>query len=231
MFKFGDLTLERVIFEVRFHNGYLYWDNCGKILRTLSDKWPDLVMREVSPERAHLQFGEAEIDMSFSHNRMGTHQDYPKELGLYKKFTSDSYQIILDTLQISTLLRVGNRYQYILSHDDTDEVIEFLKTKGFFNISEKIRVLGKKITQPSVRFVIERDDISVGVQAGVMNRSLEISLPKPIKVDMSAFVERGISIDVDFFSTKIVERGTFGVEEFITTQEKNAGKVIEKLFV
>ncbi len=80
MVRFDDLILERVIFEVRFPRGYLYWDNCGKIWLALSAEWPNLVAHEVSPERAHLQLGDETIHLSFAHNRMGTHQDYPAKL-------------------------------------------------------------------------------------------------------------------------------------------------------
>lgn len=230
MFRFDDLILEKVIFEVRFHNGYLYWDNCGKIWRAITDTWPNLVARNVTPERAHFQLSEEGIDISFSHNRMGTDQDHPKKLDIYKKFTKDSFHIILEGIQVNTFSRVGNRYQYTLRFDDDNEVVKFFTSYGFLDIHEKINNIGKNIKEPSVRFIIEKDDISITINISFFRRNIELTIPKPIKVDTSEFIKQGILFDIDFFSTKRVERGIFDVEEFINTHERNCRRVIETLF-
>ncbi len=78
---------------------------------------------------------------------------------------------------------------------------------------------------------MESDDISITVRAGFFRRNLELSVPKPVQVDTSGFIKQGLSIDLDLFSTKLVERGIFNVEDFISTQEKNVRRVIDNLFL
>jgi hypothetical protein len=108
--------------------------------------------------------------------------------------------------------------------------MEFFTSNGFFDISNKVSNLGKNIKEPSVRFIIERDDISIIIGISFVRRTVELTIPKPLKVDTSEYIKQGIAFDIDFFSTKRVERRIFDAEEFINTQEKNCRRVLESLF-
>jgi uncharacterized protein (TIGR04255 family) len=230
MFRFDDLTLEQVIFEVRFPKGFLYWDRCGSIWRSISDKWPKLTMREVNTERARFSLRDNDIEMSFSHNRISIHQDYPKRLNTFKVFTKDSFEILLDAIEVNSFSRVGNRYKYIFDIEDHEQIIEFFEENQLVAMPEKAKHIGKSIREPSVRFIIEREDISMTVSVAYFKRNLELSIPKPLEVDTKKFIAQGISIDLDFFSTKIVDRGTFDAEDFINAHEKSSRRVIEQIF-
>jgi hypothetical protein len=229
MVRFEDLTLERVIFEARYRDGYLYWDNSGKIWRSLSQIWPDLTLQNVTTQQATFQLGSAGIDLFFSHERFAANQDYPNKLDFYKEFMEKSSQIVFESLQVSSFLRVGNRYQYILKVNDKNEATEFFKSKSLLNLPERVSGLGKNITEPAIKFVVERDDISITVRLGFESRNLEFSVPRPLKVDTSAFIKEYIAVDIDSFSTKVVDRGTFSVEEFIATHERNTRRLVERL--
>jgi len=50
--EFDKLIVERIILEVRFSRGFLYWDNCGKIWKNICEKWVDLETVEVNPDKA-----------------------------------------------------------------------------------------------------------------------------------------------------------------------------------
>ncbi|MCH8292427.1 hypothetical protein IH992_15150 [Candidatus Poribacteria bacterium] len=222
MLSYDSFTLERAIFELRFHAGYLYWDNCGKIWCILSEKWPNLSMGKVDTSQANFQLDDNDIHLSFSYNRFGVHQDYPKKRDFFPRFTDESSQVILEYLQINTFTRIGNRYQYMSGVDDIDEVTKLLVDRGLFNISSKMENLGKKISEPNIKFLIEKNDISITVRIGYVKRELEFSVPKPLKVDESAFIKQGISVDLDFFTTKPVDRGILNVADLITTHQRSS---------
>lgn len=224
---FTDLILERVIFEARFQNGYLYWDNCGRIWRTLTDIRPDLEMVSVTPDQATFQLEEEGINISFSHQRFGVHQDYPKNLGIYKKITDQSFNIVADHLRLDEFSRIGNRYQYVIKHEDRDEVTEFFKEKDIFIIPKRLIHSTNKIVEPHVKFLIERDNMSAIVQMGFFSRDLKVNVQKPLKIDTRSFISKGISIDIDSASTNIIKRGTLDVAEFIAVQEKSVRRIID----
>ncbi len=219
--------LERVIFEARFQNGYLYWDNCGKIWRTLTDIRPDLEMGQVTTDQATLQIEGEGITISFSHQRFGIHQDYPKNLDVYKKFAGQSFNSVIDNLKIEEFSRIGNRYQYIVKHNDRDEVTDFFKEKNIFTIPKRLIHPMNKITEPHVKFTLERDNMSIIVQIGYFSRDLKATVQKPLKIDTSSFISKGISIDIDSASTNIIRRGTLDVAEFIAVQEKSVRRIID----
>ena len=230
MLRFDDLTLEQIIFEVRFPDGFLYWDRCGSVWRSISHKWPHLKMMEINPQHARLRLSDDDIEMSFSHNRIGIHQDYPKSLNTFKVFTNDSCEILLDAIEVNLFSRVGNRYKYIYGIEDHKKIIEFFEKSQLVTIPEKAKKIGESIREPSIRFIIERNDISITISVAYFKRNLELSIPKPLEINTKEFISQGISIDLDFFSTKIVSRGTFNAEDFIKTHEKSSQRVIEQIF-
>jgi hypothetical protein len=219
--------MAKSLFEARFQNGYLYWDNCGKIWRSLTDIRPDLEMGQVTPDQATFQIEDEGINISFSHQRFGIHQEYPRNLDIYKKFASQSFNVVIDYLQVEEFSRIGNRYQYIVKHDERDEVTDYLKEKNIFIVPKKLIHPTNKIAEPHVKFIIERDNMSIIVQMGYFSRDLKATVQKPLKIDTSSFISKGISIDIDSASTNVIKRGTLDVAEFIAVQEKSVRRIID----
>ena len=87
--EFADLVLGKIIFEIRFRSGYLYWDNCGRIWLGLSEKWPNLEHRQIDTTRAEFQIPDG-ISMSFSHERFGIDQDECQSLKVFAQLATDS---------------------------------------------------------------------------------------------------------------------------------------------
>ena len=133
-------------------------------------------------------------------------------------------------IEVNSFSRVGNRYKYIFGIEDHTKIIEFFEKNQLVTMPEKAKNIGKSIREPSVRFTIERDDISITVSVAYFKKNLELSIPKPLEIDTQKFIDQGISIDLDFFSTKIVDRGTFDAEDFINAHEKSSRRVIEQIF-
>ena len=76
--EFEKLIVERFIIEARYSQGYLYWDNCGRIWKTVLDKWPDFEEIEVSPQKAVLKMHEEGLELRFDKNSVNIGQDYSK---------------------------------------------------------------------------------------------------------------------------------------------------------
>ena len=65
MFNFDDLVLEQLTFELRFENGYLYWDNTGKTWKEILDKWPTVKGETVNIQETHLLMPDEDISLRF----------------------------------------------------------------------------------------------------------------------------------------------------------------------
>lgn len=229
MVKYDDLTLEKVVIEGRFEKGYLYWDNCGKIWLAINDKWPTLVHSTVTPNEAKFKLGGSEINLAYSYNRIAIEENYPNKLDQFTKFADDSFRIITNDININNLSRIGFRNVYFIGFD-VDTITNLLIDKNLFIVPERVKALGKKVTATQIKFDIEREDISITVRTGFGKKSIEVTAPKPFKVDTSGFIKEGFYIDFDFFSDKIVDLGTFSVKNFLEVQENNARKLIATLF-
>jgi uncharacterized protein (TIGR04255 family) len=229
MGKYDDLILERVVIEARFERGYLYLDNCGKIWLSISEKWPKLVETEITPNGASFNLGGSDTKLVFDHRRIAIEDNFPDKLDQFIKFSDDSFQIIEDYLNIKSFSRIGLRFIYAVE-EDIESVTKLLLDKQLLVIPEQVKPIGKKVTPSLTKFEIERDDISITVQTGFGKRTIQISVPKPFKVNINKLERKGLFVDLDFFCQKIVELGTFDVKDFIEVQQKNARKLIDTLF-
>ena len=65
-------NLEQVIFQLRFSQGYLYLDRCGKILNEIGKDYPDwVVSNNVSPQGAALISNSNGCILNFSSAAIG----------------------------------------------------------------------------------------------------------------------------------------------------------------
>lgn len=78
-----------------------------------------------------------------------------------------------------------------------------------------------------IRFVVEREDVSMTVRIGFRERDLNLQLPSFVTVDRGPFIEKCLTFDVDCFSTKPLGIGAFDAELFMSAQARNVRKTIE----
>ena len=225
-----DFILENVAFEARFERGYLYWDNCGKIWLAISEKWPQLQYKEVTVDSAKFILAGSEIGLNFSQNNFVVAEGYQEKPDQFIKFAEDSLKIFTDLITIDNFSRIGLRYVYFVKLD-VDTVTELLLEKELITFPKRIIALGKKLSARNVIFVIEKEDIKITVRTGFGRKKLDMAIPKPLIVDMSKFINEGFYIDLDFFSDKIVDIGTFIVKSFIEVHGRNAHKLIDTLLL
>ena len=170
------------------------------------------------------------IQLSFTHEKTVLHIDYPEKLDTFRAITSEACGIILKHLGITTLSRVGNRYQYIYGIG-ANEAEALLTETGLITVPDKIASLGESVSWPHIRFTIHRGDISIKTQVGYFERQYQLPvLPLGARIDTSEMIFRGVSVDLDFFTVKAVDLGVFDVNEFISTKERSSRKMIDTFF-
>jgi hypothetical protein len=232
MFNFSDLVLEQLTLEVRYENGYLYLDNCGKVWRKILNKWPSAKVDGVSVNEAKLQIPDKHLTMVFSPDRVALTQNYPAGISEIGEFSDFAVSTVREFLEISAFTRVGNRFIYMLKVEDEKESLALMHNTGFFNIpNDKVSLIGDTVKNPNVRFQISRNgEVGYGISLGHVGRTLNIQLPKPIKYDAGKFILSGLAIDVDFFTMKPIESGNVKAHELIKKNSKDMESLIPGLF-
>jgi hypothetical protein len=133
-----DSVLDRVIFEIRYGSGHLYFDRCGQCLTDIErqcDGWlvtsVDLQTGKVEqPEkRMHVNFSNTKFDFTFdrSTSTIVDIVDVAKEASLI-------WKIIQANFALDELIRIGCRFNYILPTVSIDESEKLLE-KSKFNIT------------------------------------------------------------------------------------------------
>ena len=217
MFNFSDLVLEQVILELRYENGYLYLDNCGKTLRNIMDKWPTAKVDSANVGEAKLDVLNKNLSMTFSPHRVAFSQSYPSGISDLGEFSDFALNTVRELFEISAFTRVGNRFVYMLKVEDEQESLDYIRKTGFLAIPpEKVAHIGDTVKNAGVRFQITRDgEVCYTVNLAHVSRKLDLQLPKPIKHDTGTFIFSGLSIDIDFFTMKPIESGNVKAHDLI----------------
>ncbi len=235
MFNFDDLVLEQLTYELRFENGYLYWDNTGNTWKEILDTWPSVKGEIINPQEANLVMPDEDITLRFSPTVFLLGQTYPLNLDSICEFGDSAYDTVMKQLDVMVFTRVGNRFMYSLKLDSSEKAVELMKKTGFFAVPEdKKSKIGDTLKDPGMKFTIVRaDEIGYNVNIAYFSRKLDVKLPRPLKykLDMSQFSESGLLIDIDYHTLKPVERGKIKTSELIRKNKKDIKYIIGNLFL
>ncbi len=233
MFDTSKLLLEQMIFEVRFEQAFLYWDNSGKIFNEILKGWPTATVAAVSTQEAKIVMKNEDEDLTltFSPQHIHFNQSYPDGIKSMGEFADYVLPIISRYLDVHLFTRIGNRFIYVNKVDDVQASIALLEKSGFFNIPEdKLKKIGTSLNNPGIKFTVVRDnDVGYSFNMAYVNRKLEINVPKPIKYDVSGFITNGLLVDIDFHTLKLVEGGNVRVNELLKKNKKDIEHFVGEL--
>ncbi len=216
------LHFESVIFQVKFDKGFLYWDNCGKIWRKMTEKWKDLQMVKLDTQNAVLQLKEERFNLGFDHNNFNTSlSEPPLDLKSYAKFTHECMNIVCDQLDIDIFTRVGNRLKFLYPLQSREEMKELLIERGILTVSDKKLCFSDKtetIGLEKIQFTIkEKSGMAYHVRFSFLERTFEASVPPSIRFDDSKYLKKAMLVDIDRHTELQCSRGSL-----------DAGKLIEE---
>jgi hypothetical protein len=136
--------LQKVVFDVRYHFGYTYLDNCGRCLNMIMHDHPEWFMRDgASPSSAPLVSLTNSACLNFSSTRYDLSiekvpgEDPVSEEDVLEFFSQSDYihDIISTHLGLAEFSRIGFRAWYLFGCDSEDEAERWLKSLGCYTIS------------------------------------------------------------------------------------------------
>jgi hypothetical protein len=228
--KFEDIRPESIILELRYPQGYLYWDNCGKIFKDITDKWREAGTESVSLQDATIKYPEKNLSVKFSPSHISVALLSSSDTKSLGEFADSVVNTICSYLDVDVFSRVGNRFQYIKKLDADDDFSQIFSKSGLMNIPEAVTAhITGKATKQEIKFTLERED-SFGYNFcfAQFGRSVNIELPKSLTLDASKFISKGIMFDIDMFTLKPVERSTLSCSELLRKNVKDYEFLVRK---
>ncbi len=231
LIDFDKLIIENFILEARFKNGFLYWDNCGKIWKQICEKWPNLVMKDVNPQKAIFELENEDLQLKFSASEILLSQSYPKSsLKTFKEIAKEIIPLIAGYLDISVFSRIGNRIHYIYPVKKIEQAEKILLDSGMINIPKnKVDLFNGQLTNPGINFRIENDDVGYTFRILTQSRTLDIKVPKILTLGHSDFKKNVLLIDIDYYTKKPTDLSIMNFEALINTVQKNLKYSLPKL--
>lgn len=228
--NFGDFYLNRVILELKYDEGYLYWDNCGATNLEIRKKFPNWIWEKSTTELSTFRENKKRMELLFNIQQIRFIQDEVDSLNQFKEAATEITPIILQHLQIDTFSRIGNRFIYVFSLESVEKGREIIQKSRLIEIpNEKLSLFGKNP---------EKADFLVYIKNGDLQYRIEITTIKRIeksgvgKIDKKFFPEIGLRVDVDFAIIRNVNVTDFSSKEFIQNNykflESNLIKLIRK---
>ncbi|MBF0606157.1 MAG: hypothetical protein HQL61_01225 [Magnetococcales bacterium] len=220
MIGYDDLKPELIVFELRYSDGYLYLDNCGKIIKEISENLRDAGSVNVSTKTATIEFIEKELLVAFSPHSINIKIVNSKNVKMLGECSDLIVHTVCRFLDINVFSRIGNRFQFIKPTDSPDDFSNIFKNK-IINIPETVtNKLGNSAKHQAVKFTIDRDE-SFGYNFSFAYTKRDDSHLKSQGFDTSKITTEGIVFDIDIFTTKAVLLSTLKCSELIRKNIKD----------
>lgn len=162
-----DLLLHRIVFEVRYADGSLYYDRCGRVIRRFkkSTKW--ISERAVAIDRAVLRSMESGLQFTFGVDKLdstleqqqGGPELTPDVVDAFVAETADACELVQDELALEQLTRVGVRAWYFVPAGSTKEAETWMSSLGLFSLNPNLATaFGGDFEGSSATAVIKGED-------------------------------------------------------------------------
>jgi hypothetical protein len=217
------ISLDKIIFQTKFEEGFLYWDRCGKIWKRIIKKWKGLSTIRIDTSSALFQLDGHNLTLGFDSTNINTTQNEADDPKLFAEFTNDCISIISEELEIDSFTRIGNRFQFLYPVGGTDD---------FYNINEKLGIVkypqnfldawGSKpeLVSYKINFSDESGDMINSFSTGFVDRKLLYEMPKSVVVDDSKVIKKAVLFDIDRYTNRSFESSLLDSNLLITDNYK-----------
>jgi hypothetical protein len=216
--RFDELILDKVIFELKYDEGLLYWDKMGEILQTIKKEFPEWDFEQVSPDGTKLVNNQRNMALIYDYNRTRIVQDEVENLNQFKKVVSEIAPLILNKIQVKMINRIGNRFHYLYPLESPIHGKDFISKCPLVNIpGEKLSLFGKN---PQKRFfvvLLEEENMSYRIELAGIERK---DVSKDITFDERKKPKYALRIDVDIASIVSMDISETNCSEIIQSNKK-----------
>jgi hypothetical protein len=157
--------LQKIAFELRYRDGYVYLDRCGRTITDLLTEYPEWVVRDdgVSPQNAPLtslvngcvlNFSAKKLDLGIEKRAGGQKGLEEKDVAAFSKQAGGASELIIGALGIKDFERIGFRSWFLFPCKDLRESWSWLSSLKIFEVSQKFRdAISAELESCSLAFV------------------------------------------------------------------------------
>lgn len=138
-----EAMLRRIVCEVRYGDGQLYLDHCGRLLRHLRRGGPEWVIApEPSPASTTLHNLNTNTQLRFGHEAASLQLDLsssdvvigPEETVAFQAQLGSALCVVLDELEVAEFTRIGYREYYHFPFETKEASEEWLRGIGLVTV-------------------------------------------------------------------------------------------------
>ncbi|MDI6787949.1 MAG: hypothetical protein QME51_06220 [Planctomycetota bacterium] len=214
------IKLKRVVLEVKYSGGHLYWDKCGDTVRKIELNFPEWKFTEIAVEGARLLNQERNQQLIYYWNRIVLIQENVENLNQFKK-SSEVINQIAQNIEVPEYSRIGNRYWFVKPVSSVEEGEKILNSSSFLTFDiNKIEGLGEKILNRGVVLITQLDDKKIRLAVN----TISVTTGPNIALEPKEYnPKHAVLLDFDIFADKLVMVNKFDSGDFI----QKAYKILE----
>jgi len=230
--QFEDFLIETVSFEVRYKEGFLYWDNFGKLYKSFTKNRPDIELINVETKEAFLRIQDKFIDFHFGPEKSFILGHTPKSIDEFCILADNFLDTINNFFEINTFTRIGNRFVLALPCETREHANDLLINTKIFSLNQqKVQYLGKNIKEMGITISSHSDEVGCKLNLRSEDRKLAVEIvpPYPAKIETPWFKPLALTLDIDYFTIKPVGYGILKSSELIKTNFHKLKLLIKSL--
>lgn len=225
--NFSDLRLNRVILELRYDEGFLYWDKCGATILEIQKKFPEWKWDSVTTDLAGLKNLQRKMELVFNYGSIRFIQNKVENLSQFKEATEGITPLIVEKLEIEKFKRVGNRYLYIFPLENPEQGKKIIQKSSIIEIPKgKLALFSGEPTKTAFVVHLENENFHYRIELVGIER---LEVPENIKIDKEFDPKYGLRVDIDIATLKEIKASSFDCGEFIQSNKKFLEKNLIKL--
>lgn len=170
--------------EVRYNDGYLYLDHCGRLLKKLVGEGAEwIVAPNPTPQGTTVFNVLAGTSLGFSFRSASMTLDRTavdevitaEEAEAFIKQAGDVLEMVIDELEVTEFTRVGYREQYHFPFESKEESEKWISELGLFSISPTLLQAYKATHEAlGVALLVQREDCRYRITVNGIERSAQV---------------------------------------------------------
>jgi len=181
-------VLIKVVFELRYRQGYTYLDRCGRTINLIQEYHPEWILagsNQPNPQMAPLIHVETGAKFSFSSLKLDIGLERPLREGevddeKIKNLADQADEltsIVIDQLGLAEFTRLGFRIWYLFPSDTREDARQFMSDLGLFDVRPKLlSAFAGEQEETSAVIIINGQDRKFRFATEVTERTMEVDL-------------------------------------------------------
>ncbi|TET46405.1 hypothetical protein E3J62_04410 [candidate division TA06 bacterium] len=213
---FADFILPQVTVEGRYRDS-LYWDAAGKTLRAISAGKFQWEFEQVTNKGVKIRDRKHGITVIYGFGNVIVTQNYVENLNKFKEATSLVFNVVVKTLDVKYMTRLGNRFWYLFplnSRQKGEKLLAEAQLVGDYG--DRLKDFGDEITNRSVVLRLAGKEHHCRIALSVVEKETQLKFSD---IDSKFFPEWAVLCDVDFYREGELKSG-LDVSQFIHRNHK-----------